>query len=545
MQITSVWKWSSQVQAIFVSGNNVTDIIPTEIGNFKQQLELDLSSNHISGKVPNELGELTPLLKLALNQNQLSGAIPSELGSLTKLEYMDLSTNRLSESIPEDIWDLDKLHYLNLSHNKLNKAIPKQLGEFVRLLRLDLGHNMLTGKIPTEFTKLESLEELILSHNNLSGFIPKAFKEMHVLWNVHISYNWLHGPIPYSKPCQHASIEVLRGNKELFDNVNGWSSGQKQILRKRKKIVLLEMGNLATMSSNEEATKEFDWDKRLNDVPQYGTHIGQFLAHHGLSQEWARKHARRGRSQSSTQWRSINGEKFHDMMPLCVYQLIKSCAWQSTFVHGAIIMFVSFNPSQVCKNQKAFSKFKKENLMMNKGVANALPYMHHDCLPPIIHRDISSKNILLDSEFEALVPDFIIAKLLNLDFSNQSMLAGTYGYIATELAYVMKVTEKCNIYSFGVLALEIINRKHPGDLISRISHNLQILSIKWTGPLQLNVSNAFLHGDFDNDVSLYGLRQAPSQWYKGLAANLSYVGFKVSNADSSLFYSSTPTCQIL
>nr|XP_048326779.1 MDIS1-interacting receptor like kinase 2-like [Ziziphus jujuba var. spinosa] len=103
-----------------------------------------------------------------------------------------------------------------------------------------------------------------------------------------------------------------------------------------------------------------------------------------------------------------------------------------------------------------------------KGVADALSYMHHDRVPPIIHRNISSKNVLLDSELEAHVSDFGIAKFLNPDSSNWTAIAGTYGYLAPEHAYTMVVTEKCDVYSFGVLALEILMGKHPGELISSL-----------------------------------------------------------------------------
>ncbi|KAL6327623.1 hypothetical protein AAG906_022042 [Vitis piasezkii] len=103
-----------------------------------------------------------------------------------------------------------------------------------------------------------------------------------------------------------------------------------------------------------------------------------------------------------------------------------------------------------------------------KGMAEALSYMHHDCSPPLIHRDISSNNVLLDSEYVAHVSDFGTARLLKSDSSNWTSFAGTFGYIAPELAYGSKVDNKTDVYSFGVVTLEAIFGKHPGELISSL-----------------------------------------------------------------------------
>nr|GMD90991.1 MDIS1-interacting receptor like kinase 2-like [Ipomoea batatas] len=104
-----------------------------------------------------------------------------------------------------------------------------------------------------------------------------------------------------------------------------------------------------------------------------------------------------------------------------------------------------------------------------KGISSALGYLHHGCSPPVLHRDISSKNVLINSEFEAFVSDFGTARLLNPNSSHQIVLAGTYGYIAPELAFSTINTEKCDVYSFGVVVLEIMLGKYPDELISSLS----------------------------------------------------------------------------
>ncbi|CAH1413998.1 unnamed protein product [Lactuca virosa] len=105
---------------------------------------------------------------------------------------------------------------------------------------------------------------------------------------------------------------------------------------------------------------------------------------------------------------------------------------------------------------------KRVNIV--KAVANGLDYMHHDCSPPIIHRDISIANILLDSDYEAHISDFGTSKLLKLDSSNWTAIAQTPMAISRQLAYTMVVTDKCDVYSFGIIALEVIMGKHPGEL---------------------------------------------------------------------------------
>ncbi|XP_044464852.1 MDIS1-interacting receptor like kinase 2-like [Mangifera indica] len=123
----------------------------------------------------------------------------------------------------------------------------------------------------------------------------------------------------------------------------------------------------------------------------------------------------------------------------------------------------------LCNDEEAVKLSWSKRVNIIKSVAYALSYLHHDCSPPIVHRDISSTNILLNSESKTFLADFGLARILNFDSSNRTIRAGTYGYIAPELAYTMVVTEKCDVYSYGVLVLEVLMGGHPGDLLASLS----------------------------------------------------------------------------
>ncbi|KAF8012988.1 hypothetical protein BT93_I0988 [Corymbia citriodora subsp. variegata] len=106
-----------------------------------------------------------------------------------------------------------------------------------------------------------------------------------------------------------------------------------------------------------------------------------------------------------------------------------------------------------------------------QDTAHALSYLHHDCTRPIVHRDISSNNVLLNSKMQAFVSDFGTARLMDPDSSTNftANIVGTYGYIAPELAYTLIFNEKCDVYSYGVVAMETMMGEHPGDIVSTLS----------------------------------------------------------------------------
>ncbi|PHU20331.1 hypothetical protein BC332_11482 [Capsicum chinense] len=499
--------------------NNISGSIPPEIGKVQGLEGLFLSSNHLIGQIPKEFGKLTSLVNLFLQNNNISGNIPEELVSLTKLESLDLSNNRLNGSIPMCVGDFVHLFQLNLSNNKFGQKIPKDIGRITHLIVLDLSHNLLDGEIPIQLASLLDLSNLNLSHNGLSGRIPEKFESLTSLQDVVLSYNELEGPIPNNKAFTNAS---LKGNRGLCGNLTEFQPCEKpssHSIAKRRKLILIillpVMGALVLLCvflgvlfmcdkkrrakdverRNDDgwlsismldgkalyrdilnATEEFDATFCIGqgghgsvykvNLPSLGT-----IAVKRLHSSFENTHPK----SFMNEVRALTGIKHRNIVNLYGYcSHVQHSFLVYEYMDRGSLSIVLSNEVE----SKKLDWLKRVNII--KGVAFALSYMHQDCSPPIVHRDISSSNVLLDSEYEARVSDFGIAKLLKPDSSNCTALAGTYGYVAPELAYTMKVTPMCDVYSFGVLALEIIKGKHLGEYITVLANSSTIDHVQFS-----------------------------------------------------------------
>ncbi|XP_012070784.2 MDIS1-interacting receptor like kinase 2 [Jatropha curcas] len=520
------WKWEdfSSLSMLKMSKNNLSGSIPPEIGNAPMLLSLDLSANHLVGTIPKELSKLK-LLELSLDDNNISGEIPKEIGTLSDLGTLSLAANNLSGAIPKQLGDCSKLLFLNLSKNSFTKSIPLEIGKLHSLESLDLSQNLLIGEIPQQFGALERLETLNLSRNMLSGSIPSSFVGLLGLTIVDISYNELEGPIPHIKPFQEAPFDALRDNRDLCGNntrleacpsptsANGKKGSKpsnliivplvcsivliilfvggffilRQKIRSRKidleKNVPSCEGTCAVWSNDKDiqyenvvnATKMFDSEYCIG-IGGYGVVYKVVLP---TDRVVAVKKLHQSQDGEMTDFKSFTSE-ITVLMNIRHRNIVKLYGFCSHTKHSFLVYeFIERGSLRsILNNEEQATEldwFRRINVI--KGIANALAYMHHDCSPPIIHRDISSNNVLLDSDFEAHISDFGTARLLMPDSSNWTSFAGTYGYTAPELAYTMAVNEKCDVYSFGVVTLEIIMGRHPGDFISSLSLSSSSLSL--------------------------------------------------------------------
>ncbi|KAL5550600.1 hypothetical protein UlMin_000776 [Ulmus minor] len=515
-QISPRWGECKSLTYLHMEGNKISGEIPPELGKLTTLQDLSLSSNNLNGEIPTALGNLSNLFKLNLSSNHLKGEIPESLANLIGLKYLDLSANFLTGYIPEKLGDYGRLLSLNLSHNHLFGKIPSVLGSLDSLhYTLDLSFNLLSGEIPSSLSKLTMLETLNLSHNHLSGGIPFSFSNLVSLVSCDFSYNNLTGPIPTGTIFQSASANALVGNTGLCGNATGLTPCRKST-KKSKKVLIFVLGLICSLvmfttaitivlilrhemkvmdrkrqsskrndNCNQsmiweregkftfgqilEATENFD-DKYCIGIGGFGSVYkavlpsGLVVAVKRLNISDSSETPMASRFSFENEIRALTEIRHRNIIKLHGFCSSKGCMYLAyEYMGRGSLSKVLYNP------EKAKELDWGARVKIVQGLAHSLSYLHHDCSPQIVHRDVSLNNILLDRDFVPRLSDFGTAKLLIADQSNWTNVAGSYGYIAPELAFTARVTSKCDVYSFGVVALEIMTGKHPSELLTSLS----------------------------------------------------------------------------
>lgn len=189
---------AGRVTGLHLGHNNLTGLLPEEMGALAALERLNLGGNEMRGRLPESLGRLTSLTHLTLSINGFRGPIPASLGNLTRLRNLDLHYNGLRGPIPEALGNLTSLILLDLGANNLTGPVPASLGNLTRLRYLRLHNNDLTGPIPEELGNLASLAALILKGNNLTGRIPASLGRLTRLEALNLHGNALEGAVPDS-----------------------------------------------------------------------------------------------------------------------------------------------------------------------------------------------------------------------------------------------------------------------------------------------------------------------------------------------------------
>ncbi|KAM0977118.1 hypothetical protein FF1_020004 [Malus domestica] len=499
------------LQRLRVNQNRLSGKIPAEFWSLPYATMIDFSDNNFSGEISPSIGFSNSLNQLILQNNGFSGYLPPQLGDLLNLEKLYLSSNNFSGEIPSEMGALKLLSSLHLEFNSLTGSIPSELGNCVKLVDVNLASNSLTGNIPRTLSLMSSLNSLNLSKNHLMGLIPEALAKLK-LSSIDLSGNQLSGRVP-SDLLTMGGDKAFAGNKGLcIDQYSrtrtnsGMNMCTEKPNRKRvleSKLVLFiiiasalvavfaglllvsyknfKLGKAVDRENNLEAGKEKDPKWKLASFHQLEIDADEIcdleeenLIGSGSTGKVYRIDLKKGRGTVAVKqlWKGdgmkllmaemdILGKIRHKNILKLYACLVKGGSRVLVFEYMANGNLFEALHREIKCGKPELDWCQRYKIAL--GAARGIAYLHHDCSPAIIHRDIKSTNILLDDDYEAKVADFGVAKIAenSQKGSDYSSFAGTHGYIAPELAYTAKVNEKCDVYSFGVVLLELVTGRRP------------------------------------------------------------------------------------
>lgn len=495
-----------------IEDNLLNGEIPLGFGHLPNLIYMDASKNNFSGKIPSDFGNAPKLQYLNISENNYYGSeIPEGIWGAPSLQVFSASLCGISGKIP-DFKGCKSVYQIEMEGNSLKGPIPWDIGHCDKLIALNLRKNLLNGIIPWEISALPSINVVDLSHNYLTGSIPSAFDDCGTLETFNVSYNLLTGPIPSSgstfpnlQPSSFAGNEGLCGNmlgKPCSSDTPVAGAAEVRSKEEKKKagpiiwimaaafgvgLFVLIAGSRCfhanhsrRFSSSVEGREIGPWKltafQRLNftaaDVLEclamsdkiigMGSAGTVYRAEMPGGETIAIKKLWGKQKETSRRRRGVLAEVdvLGNVRHRNIVRLLGCCSNRES-----TMLLYEYMPNGSL-DDLLHGKNKGENLVADwltrykiaLGVAQGICYLHHDCDPVIVHRDLKPSNILLDAEMEARVADFGVAKLIQTDES-MSVIAGSYGYIAPEYAYTLQVDEKSDIYSYGVVLLEILSGK--------------------------------------------------------------------------------------
>ncbi|CAN6320822.1 unnamed protein product [Urochloa humidicola] len=485
--------------------NYVNGTIPAKLFTLPNLTQIELHDNLLSGELTLEAGEVSPSIgELSLFNNRLSGEVPTGIGGLVGLQKLLLAGNRLSGELPPEIGKLQQLSKADLSGNLLSGEVPPAIGRCHLLTFLDLSGNKLSGRIPPELAGLRILNYLNVSHNALEGEIPPAIAGMQSLTAVDFSYNNLSGKVPATGQFAYFNATSFAGNADLCgaflspcsrsrSRGVATSSSAFGSLSPISKLLLV-LGLLAlsivfaaaavlkarSLKRSAEARAwrltafqrlDFSVDDVLDCLKEENVigKGGSGIVYKGAMPWGAVVAVKRlpamGRAGAAHDDYGFSAE-IQTLGRIRHRHIVRLLGFAANRETNLLVYEYMPNGSlgEVLHGKKGGHLQWATRLKIAVEAAKGLCYLHHDCSPPILHRDVKSNNILLDADFEAHVADFGLAKFLRGNAGGSecmSAIAGSYGYIAPEYAYTLKVDEKSDVYSFGVVLLELITGRKP------------------------------------------------------------------------------------
>ncbi|GMJ05840.1 SUPPRESSOR OF BIR1 1, EVERSHED [Hibiscus trionum] len=499
---------------------------------------LEFKSKGLDGFLSPEIGKLTELKELTVSHNNIVDQIPTEIVDCKKLEVLDLKNNMFDDEIPSNFSSLIRLRVLDLSFNKFAGDLSF-LKHFPNLESLSLANNQFSGKIPPSIRSFRNLRFFDFSGNSfLEGSAPLMSKAdeasvsrypkryMFAEETDHRSNNGSPASAPASRRRKSAAAETEapapgpstphhhrhKGHRKLMGWIFGFLAGGSAgsfsgfifsvmfklaietvrgrgkdsgpsifspLIKKAEDLAFLDKED--GLDSLEIIGKGGCGEVYKAELPGSG---GKIIAIKKVVQppkdaaeladedsKLLHKKMRQIRSEITTvgqiRHRNLLSLLAHVSRPDChllIYEFMKNGSLQDLL-------------QQVSAGTRELDWPARQKVAA--GVAAGLEYLHTHHSPRIIHRDLKPGNILLDDDMEARIADFGLAKAMPDAHTHvtTSNLAGTVGYIAPEYHQTLKFTDKCDIYSFGVILGVLVMGKLPSDEF--FQHTDEMSLVKW------------------------------------------------------------------
>ncbi|KAM3338589.1 hypothetical protein P3S68_030675 [Capsicum galapagoense] len=468
-----------QLQGLFLQYNKFQGHIPEAVCHLSNLVKLFLQVNELYGQIPECIGNLSMLQDLYLGSNKFSSKIPLSLWKMSGLLYVDVSRNSIEGEVPPDIGEVKAILELYLSSNNLSGVIPSRLGELLSLQSLDLSNNSFSCQIPLSFANLISLEFLYLSLNTLSGTIPKSLEKLSYLKSINVSLNVLDGEIPSGGVFANSTLQSFLGNKDVCGMLilevpscpitkSGQQSKSNKFVLKIVIPVLTSFMILLLVSIWIMKRKKIAKSKDVGKVPEINTY--PLISYHEIQRATTTLSSgtvvaikvlnlenEQVCKRFDTECEDMRNVRHRNLVPV-----ITTCS--SEYIRAFVLKYMSNGSLEnwLYREDCHLNLLQRITIMLD--AAMAIEYLHHGNETPIVHCDLKPSNVLLDEDMVAHVGDFGISKILAVSKSiAHTETLGTLGYIAPEYGSEGIVSTSGDVYSYGIMLMEVLTERLPTD----------------------------------------------------------------------------------